>query len=87
MPQGFADDSQPEIGDDFFADTSNCFDIAKEIGRTAFRIHQPLSANIHDDCSRSPTESLRSTESEFAILTTNGDRLQGEIAVRKVCRR
>ena len=52
MPQGFTDDAQSEIGNDFFAETTNRFDIAKEVCRTAFRIHQPLSANIHDDCFR-----------------------------------
>jgi hypothetical protein len=39
MPQGFADDAQSEIGYDFFADTTNCFDIAKEVCRTAFRVY------------------------------------------------
>jgi hypothetical protein len=52
MPQRIADDAQFEISDDFFADTTNCFDIAKEVCRTAFGIHQPLSANVHDDCLR-----------------------------------
>lgn len=52
MPQGITDDSQFEIGHDFYADATNCFDIAKEVCRTAFRIHQPLSANIHDNCLR-----------------------------------
>jgi hypothetical protein len=50
MPQRSADDAQSEIGNDFFADTSGCFDIAKEISRTAFRVYQPLIANVHDDC-------------------------------------
>jgi hypothetical protein len=52
MPQRFADDAQSEIGYDFFADTANYFDIAKEVRRTAFRVYQPLSAKIHDDCLR-----------------------------------
>ncbi len=70
MPQGFADDAQPEVGYDFVADTSNHFDIAKEICRTAFRINEPFSANVHNDCLR--------------IAPANGDRLQGEIPTCKV---
>lgn len=53
MPQGFADDAQSEVRYDFFADISNHFDIAKEVCRTAFRVYQPLSSNVHDDCLRS----------------------------------
>lgn len=52
MPQGLADDTQPEVCYDFFADTSNDFDIAKEVCRTAFRVYQPFSSNVHDDCFR-----------------------------------
>lgn len=50
MPQGFPYDAQIEVRNDFFTDTSNHFDIAKEVCRTAFRVYQPLSAKIHDDC-------------------------------------
>ena len=50
MPHGFTDDSQSELRDHFFADTANRFDIAKEVFRTAFRINEPLSAKVHDDC-------------------------------------
>ena len=70
MPQGFADDAQSEVGYDFFTDTPDHFHISKEVCRTAFRVYQPLSAKIHDDCfSTTPT--------------TNGDRLQGEVATCK----
>jgi hypothetical protein len=53
MPQGFADNAQPEVGYDFFTHAANHFDIAKGVFKTAFRVYQPLSAEIHDDCSRS----------------------------------
>jgi len=39
MPQRFTHNPQLEIDDDFFAHTSNCFDIAKEVCRTAFRVY------------------------------------------------
>jgi len=49
MPQGLADDAQSEVRYYFFTDASNHFDIAKEVCRTAFRVYQPLSADVHDD--------------------------------------
>ena len=52
MPHRIAEDAQTEIRDDLFAKAAKGFDIAKQIRRTTVRIHQPLSANIHDDCFR-----------------------------------
>jgi len=49
MPHRIADDAQAEICDNLFAKTANRINIAKYIRRTTLRIHQPLSANIHDD--------------------------------------
>ena len=62
MPQGFTDDAQLEISDDFFADTPNCFDIAKKVSRTAFSVYQPFSSNVHDDCLKSFPWALRRTD-------------------------
>jgi hypothetical protein len=56
MPQGFADDAKSQLIYDFFADTTNCFDIAKKVCGTAFCVYQPLSANVHDYCLRNSND-------------------------------
>lgn len=47
MPLRFADDLKHKVSDDGIANAPERFDIAKRFRRTAFRIHQPLSSDIH----------------------------------------
>ena len=47
MPLRFADDLKRKFSDDSIADAANRFDIAKRFRRTAFRVNQPLSSDIH----------------------------------------
>ena len=88
MPHRIADGAQAKIRDNLFAKTANRINIAKYMRRTTFRVHQPLGANIHDDRFRNVRLELAAVLGEtVAILTTNGDRLQGEIAARKASER
>jgi hypothetical protein len=54
MPHRIADDAEPEIADDLFAHAAKRSDIAKAFRRTTLRVHQPLSAKIHDDSLNTP---------------------------------
>ena len=47
MPLRLADYLKRKLSDDLIADAPERFDIAKRFRRTAFRIHQPLSSDIH----------------------------------------
>lgn len=71
VPHRLAYDAQCKSRDHLFADTTNCFDIAKQFSRTTFGVDQPLSAKIHMN------------DGEVSIRT---DRLQGEVVARKARR-
>jgi hypothetical protein len=47
VPYRLAYYTQCKSRDHLFADTTNCFDIAKQFSRTTLGVDQPLSAKIH----------------------------------------
>ncbi len=67
MPHRLADNSEAEIRNDLFANAAKRFNIAKAFRRTTLRVHQPLGANIHDDCLKPSLELAADTTERFRL--------------------
>lgn len=85
MPHRLTDHAQIEVADDRIADDLNCLEVAKALGRTSFRINQPLVPNSHKQ--GLPEETVINSQpddvSGLAFLTMNGDRLLVSSKTRK----
>jgi len=85
VPHRLADDAQAQIRDDFFANTTRRFHIAKKFSRTTFCVDYPLCSNVHlialEVPSSSPLnrrEERRDPDDEPSQVTATGCSAQGD---------